>query len=59
MLTAYINGTVFKQFTSIADAAEFFFQDSGSAPKISKISTALAKHTLLLKNYELRKDKGG
>ena len=54
--TAYINGTVFKQFTSIADAAEFFFQDR---TKRSKIRTALAKHTLLLKNYELRKDKGG
>ena len=54
--TAYINGTVFKQFTSIADAAEFFFQDR---TKRSKISKALAKHTLLLKIYELRKDKGG
>ena len=54
--TAYINGTVFKQFTSIADADEFFFQDR---TKRSKISTALAKHTLLLKIYELRKDKGG
>ena len=51
--TAYINGTVFKQFTSIADAAEFFFQDRSTR---SKIRRALAKHTFLLKKYELRKD---
>ena len=51
--TAYINGTVFKQFTSIADAAEFFFQDTS---KRSKIRTALAKHTLLLNKYELKRD---
>jgi len=35
--TAYINNTVFKQFTSIADAADFFFQDR---TKRSKIKTA-------------------
>lgn len=52
-LTAYINGTVFKQFTSIAEAAEFFFQDR---TKRSKIRTALSKHTLLLDKYELRKN---
>lgn len=51
--TAYINGTIFKQFTSIAEAAEFFFQDR---TKRSKIKTALSKHTLLLDKYELRKD---
>lgn len=52
-LTAYINGTVFKQFTSIAEAAELFFQDR---TKRSKIRTALSKHTLLLDKYELRKN---
>jgi len=51
--TAYINGIVFKQFTSIADAADFFFQDR---TKRSQIKTALAKHTVLLGKYELRKD---
>jgi hypothetical protein len=52
-ITAYIKGTVFKQFTSIAETAEFFFQDR---TKRSKIRTALTKHTLLLEKYELKKD---
>lgn len=51
--TAYVNGSVFKNFSSIADAAEFFFQDR---TKRSKIKTALAKQTLLLNKFELKKD---
>ena len=51
--TAYIDEAVFKQFTYIAEAAEFFFQDR---TKRSKIKTALAKNTLLLGKYFLRKD---
>jgi hypothetical protein len=51
--TAYIDGAAFKQFISNAEGAEFFFQDR---TKRSKIKTALAKNTLLLGKYELRKD---
>ncbi len=50
--TAYIEEAIFKQFTSIAEAADFFFQDR---TKRSQIKTALAKNTLLLGKYKLRK----
>lgn len=52
-ITAYINGTVFKSFSSIAEAAEYFFQNRN---KRSKIRTALEKNKLLLNKYELKKD---
>ena len=52
--TAYIDEAVFKEFSSIAEAAEFFFQDR---TKRSKIKTALAKQTLLLGKYILKKDE--
>ena len=52
-ITAYVNGIVFKTFSSIAEAAEYFFQDRN---KRSKIRTALEKNKLLLDKYELKKD---
>jgi group I intron endonuclease len=54
-ITAYLNGSLFiqKKFTSIADAAEYFFQDRN---KRSKIRTALEKNKLLLNKYELKRD---
>jgi hypothetical protein len=54
--TAYNDGAVFKQFNSIAEAAEFFFQDR---TKRSKIQTALAKNTLLLGKYKFIKYSRG
>lgn len=52
-ITAYLNGVEFKKFSSIADAAEFFFQDR---EKRSPIRTALEKNKLLLNKYELKRD---
>jgi len=52
-ITAYLDGTVFKKFTSIADAAEYFFQDRN---KRSKIRTALEKNKLLLNKYKLKRE---
>jgi len=52
-ITVFLNGVFFKKFTSIADAAEYFFQDRN---KRSPIRTALEKNKLLLNKYELKRD---
>lgn len=52
-ITAYFKGIAFKNFTSIAEAAEYFFKDRN---KRSKIRTALDKNKLLLNKYELKRD---
>nr|WUR10627.1 GIY-YIG endonuclease [Elmerina hispida] len=52
-ITAYLNGVVFKKFSSIADAAEFFFNNRKTR---SQIRSALEKNKLFLNKYELKKD---
>lgn len=52
-INAYLNGVLFKNFSSIADAAEFFFNDRN---KRSPIRTALEKNKLLLNKYELKRN---
>jgi len=52
-ITAYLDGIVFKRFSSIADAAEYFFKDRN---KRSKVRTALEKNTLILNKYQIKRD---
>ena len=52
-ITAYFDGIVFKRFSSTAEAAEYFFKYRN---KRSKIRTALAKNTLILNKYHMKRD---